>query len=230
MFSFTMQTYSQQGEYSDFVVKCQYSTFDVHRAIIWKSNYFAKLCDSGFKEAEMGNVGLEEDEPDDAMALLLFLYLGDYDISKAPECLLEWFEPRLASIRTGVTCHIGACLVADKYMVSGTKKMAWGRMQSNLLDHAGDDFDKNVSGTWASQFAEAVNAIYKRSSPDHIRDLLVFAIYRHLELCVNMVCNDIEHELAFMSLFGDYAEFPRDMFARRPKPYRIMCSSPGPLA
>ncbi|MCJ1244623.1 hypothetical protein MMC30_001821 [Trapelia coarctata] len=73
-----LQRLFENGEYSDFTVKCGERTWHVHRAIICsRSKYFKSACNSGFSESAQGVITLEDD-PLLIEALLLFLYTMRY--------------------------------------------------------------------------------------------------------------------------------------------------------
>jgi len=72
------------GKWSDMVIKCGDRTWNVHKAIVCsQSAPLAAAFKHGFKEAETGEITLEEDEPEVVDLMIQFLYTSKYkDSSK----------------------------------------------------------------------------------------------------------------------------------------------------
>jgi len=69
----------ETGRFSDFTIQCRGRTWCVHSLVVCsRSGWF----DQALKESSKRIVSLPENEPDDIDSLLLFLYSGDFSLTK----------------------------------------------------------------------------------------------------------------------------------------------------
>ncbi|KAI4634246.1 uncharacterized protein J4E87_001418 [Alternaria ethzedia] len=70
----------KNGDFTDLVISCGNSTFDVHSVVVGSAcEFFAKNIKFGGKEADERRIDLPDDEPEMIRRLIAYLYLGDYD-------------------------------------------------------------------------------------------------------------------------------------------------------
>ncbi|KAI4703694.1 hypothetical protein J4E89_009917 [Alternaria sp. Ai002NY15] len=70
----------KNGDFTDLVISCGNSTFDVHSVVVGSAcEFFANNIKFGGKEADERRIDLPDDDPEMIRRLIAYLYLGDYD-------------------------------------------------------------------------------------------------------------------------------------------------------
>ncbi|KAI4947256.1 hypothetical protein J4E91_006606 [Alternaria rosae] len=92
----------KNGDFTDLVISCGNSTFDVHSVVVGSAcEFFAKNIKFGGKEADERRIDLPDDDPEMIRRLIAYLYLGDYDptddVGIAAFEQLKQYEPNTAA-------------------------------------------------------------------------------------------------------------------------------------
>ncbi|KAF2813482.1 uncharacterized protein BDZ99DRAFT_568674 [Mytilinidion resinicola] len=78
-------SYMNSAKYSDLEVRCNDTTYMVHRMVLCPQiKFFDKACSSGFKQAEEGVIDLSHDNPATVASMLEYAYTFDYTTPEAP--------------------------------------------------------------------------------------------------------------------------------------------------
>ncbi|KAK4542524.1 hypothetical protein LTR36_006777 [Oleoguttula mirabilis] len=149
-------------KYSDLRIKCGDRGWKVHKAIICpQSDFFAKACEGGFKEAQENLIALQDDDPDVVHAMLRFMYTGDFDNSENEDNGHSW----------GMLC-VGMHATADKYNVADL-----GSMAAESLRQWSSHF-------WAEElFTEVVREVYTNLADrdSRLRNALLSVAAEHVQ-------------------------------------------------
>ncbi|KAG0646411.1 Kelch repeat and BTB domain-containing 5, partial [Hyphodiscus hymeniophilus] len=79
-----LSTMYSSGKYCDLTIKCQDRKFKVHRVVVCsQSKPLAAAVDGELKEAFLGVIDLEDDEPEVVANMIHFLYHASYDDGRA---------------------------------------------------------------------------------------------------------------------------------------------------
>ncbi|KAF2810733.1 uncharacterized protein BDZ99DRAFT_519417 [Mytilinidion resinicola] len=71
----SLDTLFKSGDYSDFKIICGSETHRVHKAIVFpQCEYFAASCRFGGKEAESGEITLQDEQPEHVRAMVYYFY------------------------------------------------------------------------------------------------------------------------------------------------------------
>ncbi|KAH6865051.1 hypothetical protein BKA58DRAFT_238073 [Alternaria rosae] len=92
----------KNGDFTDLVISCGNSTFDVHSVVVGSAcEFFANNIKFGGKEADERRIDLPDDDPEMIRRLIAYLYLGDYDptdeVGIAAFEQLKQYEPNTAA-------------------------------------------------------------------------------------------------------------------------------------
>ncbi|KAK2853272.1 hypothetical protein FQN49_005239 [Arthroderma sp. PD_2] len=180
-------------EYSDLMIICRSYTFLAHKCIVCpRSEYFAKVCHSRFREGISGKIELHNDEPVLVEKVLDYLYTLDYEaealetpadrlsndealepytVSATVEAISDPPSAPAAPALDPLSFHIQLYSLADRLFIHSLKFLSRQKAELELFRRLNCD-----------TFALAVIEIYN-STPEYdrgLRDMIVRMTAEHL--------------------------------------------------
>ncbi|KAF2161982.1 hypothetical protein M409DRAFT_27708 [Zasmidium cellare ATCC 36951] len=112
-------SFLESADLSDFIIKCNGTTFNVHRFLLClHSDVLAKWCTGDFKESKKGEVDLTIHEKQHIEALVKYLYTFDYSAEA------------IESHADKMSFHVTMCVIADKYNIAGLKTLSISKFKA----------------------------------------------------------------------------------------------------
>ncbi|KAF4627504.1 hypothetical protein G7Y89_g10654 [Cudoniella acicularis] len=185
------------GEYSDLKIKCQYKTFDVHKAIVcFQSKWFANAVkEDNFKEGRSSIVELPEDSVHTVNGMVSYLYSSDYSCPTEKD-----IDPRSQSreLPPKMLFHLQMYGLSDRLFIEGLKDLSLEKFK-NLAER---DWNSEV-------FPDAIRQVYEVTPPGshgvRLRSIVVkIAATNSQTILVN--------GKSFCATMEEVPEFGKDLF------------------
>ncbi|PYI35281.1 hypothetical protein BP00DRAFT_301273, partial [Aspergillus indologenus CBS 114.80] len=165
------------GKYSDFALKCDGTTFPVHKVVICTQvEAFAAACKGGFKEASSGVYRIDAFQSSTVGYMVEYLYTGDYtteydckdDIGLCKTTPHP--NPSTPILSEVLIAHIQVAEIAEYYQVSRLKTPVEKKV------------DKALQMPWSPKgFAKAVELAYQVPNAESLRDKIAGVLVQHLD-------------------------------------------------
>ncbi|GAB7333377.1 hypothetical protein MBLNU13_g04992t2 [Cladosporium sp. NU13] len=157
----------ESGKYSDLTLICRSCNWKAHKGVLCnQSDFFAKACDEGFKEASTNMIDLSEDNEHAVATMIHFIYHGNYDVNAI---LLKFArEARIMLL------HVRVVGLAQKYFIQA--------LQVYAIDLAVESM-KRWNGA-PSVFADAVCYLHRSDGSEediHTRKTLIDEAHGFIE-------------------------------------------------
>ncbi|KAF2496367.1 hypothetical protein BU16DRAFT_526863, partial [Lophium mytilinum] len=151
--------YMNSAKYSDLEVRCNDTTYMVHRMVLCPQiKFFDKACSLGFMEATEGVIDLSHDNAAAVASMLEYAYTSTYT---TPEVQTSSPVPKACA---QMLHHVNVYAIASKYEITVLKAIAKNRTRTFLHDMGKADW-----------FADIVREVYEstHTSDRGLRDMMV---------------------------------------------------------